>query len=183
MIMTENGNFISYGEVKEALGLDEGQLDRMLAGMKPPVYPQVLYGAKYVRQEIYAKIEAEYLKQSHKKTTYRQAIGIIGRWDCRFGDNQGEAENQVIAAKWSQYLNQKLTPADVADLIYIWVTAREERKTQYRRPTDADFMHIAYKWSLHTGIKLNGDDAEKLLSIFVDNKDFFEPLPMAANNA
>ena len=67
MITTEAGNFISYGEVKEALGLDEGQLDRMLADMKPPVYPQVLYGAKYVRQGVYAEIEAEYLKQRHKK--------------------------------------------------------------------------------------------------------------------
>lgn len=183
MITTEAGNFISYGEVKEALGLDEGQLDRMLKEMKPPVYPQVLYGEKYVRQEIYTEIEAEYLMQCHKKATYRQAIGIIGKWDCRFGDNQEEASNHAIAAKWSQFLNRKMTPADVADLIYIFVTTREEKQIQYRRPTDVDFMHIAYRWSLHTGIKLNGDDAEKLLSIFVENKDFFEPLPMGVARA
>lgn len=183
MITTEAGNFISYGEVKEALGLDEGQLDRLLAEMKPPVYPQVLYGAKYVRQEVYRDIEAEYLKSRHKKATYRQAIGIIGRWDCRFGDNLDDTSDKLIALKWSRYLNQKMTPADVADMLYIWVTARDERQAQYRRPTEADFMHIAYKWNLHTGINLNGDDAEKLLSIFVENKDFFEPVPLPANKA
>lgn len=99
------------------------------------------------------------------------------------GDNLDDTSNELIALKWSKYLNQKVTPADVSDLLYIFVTAREERETKYRRPTDTDFMHIAYKWSVHTGINLNGNDVEKLLSIFVENKDFFEPLPVEANNA
>lgn len=183
MITTEAGNFISYGEIEAQLGLDEGKLDRLLKGMKPPVYSQVLYGAKYVRQEVYREIEAQYLKSRHKKATYRQAIGIIGRWDCRFGDSLDDTSDKLIVLKWNQYLNQKLTPADVSDLLYIWVTSREERETQYRRPTDADFMHIAHRWSQKTGINLNGEDAEKLLSIFVEHKDFFEPLPVAANNS
>lgn len=177
MITTEAGNFISYGEVKEALGLNEGQLDRLLKGMTPPVYPQVLYGEKYVRQEVYTEIEAECLRHGHKKATYRQAIGIIGRWDCRFGDSQEESSNYTIAAKWSRYLNRVVTPAEVADLVYIYVTAREDKNIQYRRPTDEDFMYIAYRWSIHAGMRLNGDDVEQLLSIFVENKDFFEPLP------
>lgn len=175
MITTEAGNFISYGEVKEALGLDEGQLDRMLKEMKPPVYPQVLYGAKYVRQEIYTEIEAEHLKNNHKKSIIRQAIGLIAVWDCL----QHDQRDDLIADKWSRYLNTRLTGADVSDCVYRFVDMRERQNAKYRRPNDADFEKIAESWSDKLKTRISADDAEFMLALYVQDKDFFEPLPMA----
>lgn len=179
MITTEAGNFISYSEVKEALGLDESQLDRLLKEMKPSVYSQVLYGEKYVRQEYYAEIEAEYLKNNHKKSVIRQACGLIAVWDCL----QHDQKDDLIAEKWSRYLNTRLTGADVSRLVYRFVDMRMRRRGPYHRPTDVDFVQLAEHWSDSLKTRISADDAEFMLGLYVQEKDFFEPLPMAANNA
>lgn len=176
MVTTENGNFVSYGEVKEALGLDEGELDRMLKEMKPPVYPQILFGEKFVRQEVYAEIEAGHLKQCHKKSTIRQAIGVIAVWDCALVHDPSD---DLVAEKWSRYLNTRITGADMCDLVYRFVAMREARNTKYRRPDDSDFTHIAARWSDKLQSRISAEDAEFLLGLYVQGKDFFEPLPMA----
>lgn len=176
MVTTEAGNFVSYGEVKEALGLDDEKLDRLLKGMKPPVYPQVLYGEKYVKQEVYTEIEAEWLKHSHKKSTIRQAIGLIAVWDCALCHDPSD---DLIAEKWSRYLNTRITGADMCDLVYHFVDMRDRRNTKYRRPDDADFEHIATRWSDKLQCRVNAEDAEFLLGLYVQGKDFFESLPMA----
>lgn len=178
MITTENGNFISYGEVKEALGLDEGELDRMLAGMKPRVFSQVFFGEKFIRQEIYAEIEAEHLKNNHKRSTIRQACGLIAVWDCL----QHDQTDDLIAEKWSRYLNTRLTGADVSRLVYRFVDMRMRRRGPYHRPTDADFVQLAEHWSDSLKTRISADDAEFMLGLYVQEKDFFEPLPMADKN-
>lgn len=176
MVTTEAGNFVSYSEIEAQLGLNEDQLERLLKGMKPPVYTQVLYGAKYIRQEVYAEIEAEHLKNNHKKSTIRQAIGLIAVWDCALVHDPSD---DLIAEKWSRYLNTRITGADMCDLVYHFVAMREARNTKYRRPDDADFEHIAIRWSDKLQCRVSAEDAEFLLGLYVQGKDFFEPLPMA----
>lgn len=176
MITTEGGDFISYKEIEESLGLDEEKFERILKGMKPPVYTQILYGEKYIRQEVYAEIEAEYLKQCHKRSTIRQAIGLIAVWDCALVH---DSRDDLVAEKWSRFLNTKITGADMCDLVYRFVAMREARNTKYCRPDDADFEHIAIRWSDKLKCRVSAEDAEFLLGLYVQGKDFFEPLPMA----
>lgn len=162
--------YVSLADVKEELGISADTLNEIIKNSTPPIYTQFLYGAEYISLEAYKVVEAKFLKHNHKKATLRQAIGLIASWDCLTHD----VIEQEIADKWTKYLNMKIFPADVLELVYAFVSRREKIHANLKRPDDDDFAQMTRFWSEKLHKQVYKEDVENLLGLFVEGKDFLE---------